>query len=155
MRGLMSCCIAVALVGCKPAEKPAETTTAEAPAMDAAPAGLSLADMAGTWNVKSKLEGSDSVVVTYDLVTTADQNGWTLKFPNRDPIPMRVVAVEGDSVVTEAGPFESALRKGVQVSTHVVSRVQDGKLVGTTVARYQVTGPDTVARLTFEGTRAP
>lgn len=155
MRGLTSCCIAVALVGCKPAEKPAETTTGDAPAMDAAPAGPSLADMAGTWNVKSKMEGSDKVVVTYDLVTTADQNGWTLKFPNRDPIPMRVVAVEGDSVVTEAGPFESALRKGVQVSTHVVSRLQDGKLVGTTVARYQVTGPDTVARLTFEGTRAP
>jgi hypothetical protein len=155
MRGLTSCCIALALVACKPAEKPAETTTAEAPAMDAAPAGLSLADMAGTWNVKSKMEGSDSVVVTYDLVTTADQNGWSLKFPNRDPIPMRVVAVEGDSVVIEAGPFESALRKGVQVSTQVVSRLQDGKLVGTTVARYQVTGPDTVARLTFEGTRAP
>jgi hypothetical protein len=155
MRGLTSCCIAVALVGCKPAEKPAETTTAEAPAMAEAPAAISLADLAGTWNVKGKLEGSDSVVVTYDMVTTADQSGWSLSFPGREPIPIRVIAVEGDSVVSEAGPFESALRKGVQVSTHVVSRLQDGKLVGTTVARYQVTGPDSVARLTFEGTRAP
>ena len=33
--------------------------------------------------------------------------------------------------------------------------VQDGKLVGTTTARYEVTGPDSVARLDFEGTRAP
>jgi hypothetical protein len=155
MRGLTSCCIALALVGCKPAEKPAETTAGEAPAMAEAPAGTALADMAGTWNVESKIEGSDKVAVTYEMVTTTDQNGWSIKFPNREPIPVRVVAVEGDSVVTEAGPFESALRKGVQVSTRVVARMQDGKLVGNTVARYDVTGPDTVARLTFVGTRAP
>ena len=154
MRGLTSCCIALALVGCKPAEKPAETTTADAPAPAEAPAPV-LADMAGTWKVESKLEGSDKVAVTYDMVASADPNGWSIKFPDREPIPVRVVAAEGDSVVTEAGPFESALRKGVQVSTRVVARVQDGKLVGNTVARYDVTGPDTVARLTFEGTRAP
>jgi hypothetical protein len=154
MRGLASCCIALAIVGCKPAEKPAETTTGEAPAMQKAPASLSLADMAGTWSVRSQMEGSDSTVVTYNLVATSDRSGWSINFPNRKPIPVRVVAVEGDSVVTEAGPFESALRKGVQVSTLVVARLQDGKLVGTTVARYQVSGPDSVARLRFEGTRA-
>jgi hypothetical protein len=33
--------------------------------------------------------------------------------------------------------------------------MQDGKLVGTTRARYDVSGPDTVAMLRFEGTRAP
>jgi hypothetical protein len=68
---------------------------------------------------------------------------------------VRVVAVEGDSIMSEAGPFESALRKGVQVSTDIVTRLQDGKVVGTAVARYKVSGPDSVARLTFEGTRAP
>lgn len=155
MRGLASCCIALAMVGCKPAEKPADTTVGEAPAKEEVPATISLADMAGTWKVRSTVEGSENTVVTYDMVVTPDRTGWSIKFPNREPIPVRVVAVEGDSVVAEAGPFESALRKGVQVSTHVVSRLQDGKLVGTTVARYQVTGPDTVARLRFEGTRAP
>jgi hypothetical protein len=69
---------------------------------------------------------------------------------------VRVVAVEGDSVVYEAGPFESALRKGVTVkNSRVVSRLKDGKLVGKTTARYDVTGPDTMAHLTYEGTRAP
>jgi hypothetical protein len=154
MRGLTSGCIMLALVSCKPAEKPAETTTGEAAPAEA-PAALSLADMAGTWNVTSKLEGSDSIAVTYDMVATADRSGWSIKFPKREPIPVRVVSVEGDSVVSEAGPFESALRKGVQVNTQVVSRMQDGKLVGHTVARYKVTGADSVARLTFEGTRAP
>lgn len=156
MRGVTSCWIALVLVGCnKPPDKLEDATVGEAPAMEAAPATISLADVAGTWNVRSKIEGSDSTAVTYKMITTADRSGWSVTFPNREPIPVRVVAVEGDSIMSEAGPFESALRKGVQVSTKVVSRLQDGKLVGTTVARYQVTGPDTVARLHFEGTRAP
>jgi hypothetical protein len=57
--------------------------------------------------------------------------------------------------VSEAGPFESVLRKGVQVNTQVVSRLQGGKLVGVTTARYDVKGADSVTRLNFEGTRAP
>jgi hypothetical protein len=68
---------------------------------------------------------------------------------------VRVVAVDGDSIVTESGPFESVLRKGVQVNSRVVMRLQDGKLVGTTTARYQVSGPDTLATLKLEATRAP
>ena len=156
MRRVTSCCIALVLAGCGGTADKAETDAGEAPAMEMeeAPAGISLADMAGTWNVRGKMEGSDSTVVTYDLSIAPDGSG-SIRFPGREPIPVRLVAVEGDSVVTEAGPFESALRKGVQVSTHVVSRMQDGKLVGTTVARYQTTGPDSVARLTFEGIRAP
>ncbi len=157
MRGLTSGWIALVLVGCnKPADKPADTAAGEAPAMEAAPATISLADVAGTWNVRSTVEGNESTVVTYDMVATADSSGWSIKFPKRDkPVPVRIIAVEGDSIVSESGPFESVLRKGVQVNTRVVSRLQDGKLVGTTVARYKVTGPDTVARLRWEATRAP
>jgi hypothetical protein len=154
MRGLATCCIALAMVGCKPAEKPAETAAGDAAAMKAAPAAISLADVAGTWSVRGKLEGSDNTVVTYDMVASPDRSGWSITFPGRKPIPVRVVVVEGDSVVTEAGPFESAIRKGVQVSTRGVARLQGGNLVGTTVARYQVTTPDSVARLRFVGTRA-
>ncbi len=155
MRAIRSCGIALALLGCsKPADKPADTAEAADAAEAPAPASASLADMAGTWHVSSKVEGSDKVV-KYDLVITDGRDGWSLKFPGRDPIPVRVVAVEGDSVVSEAGPFESVLRKGVQVRTSVVTRLQDGKLIGTNTARYAATGPDTVAHLTFEGTRAP
>lgn len=41
-----------------------------------------------------------------------------------------LVTVDGDSVMTMSGPFESVLRKGVQVTTSNVSRLVDGKLVG-------------------------
>jgi hypothetical protein len=68
---------------------------------------------------------------------------------------VRVVAVGGDSIITEAGPYESALRKGVQVRARMVLRLQEGKLVGTTEARYIKSGGDSVAHRPTEGTRAP
>jgi hypothetical protein len=148
--------VALLVVGCgKPADRPADATVGEAPPAEEAPATVSLADVAGTWKVRSTVEGDEAKVVSYDMVATADRSGWSLNFPGREPIPVRVVSVEGDSIVTEAGPFESVLRKGVQVSTRVVSRLQGDKLIGTTTARYDVSGPDTLARLNFEGTRAP
>jgi hypothetical protein len=156
MRTLTGCCITLLLIGCgRPADKPEDTTVGEAPPAEAAPAGISAEDLAGTWNVRSTLDGSDKVI-TYDIARTEDGSGWTLKFPGRDPMPLRMVATEGDSVVWEAGPFESVIRKGVQVKlSRTVARLQDGKLVGHTTATYEGAGADSVATLTLEGTRAP
>jgi hypothetical protein len=36
-----------------------------------------------------------------------------------------------------------------------VLRLQDGKLVGTTIAHYATKGPDTLRNLRTEGTRKP
>ena len=156
MRRLMLGCCAIALVGCnKPKEEPPMESTAAAPETPAAPAPIALADIAGKWSVRSMSESGDSTLVTYELVAAGDTSGWSLNFPKRKPIPMRVVAVAGDSIVTEAGPFESVLRKGVKVSTNSVMRLHDGKLVGTTIAHYATSGADTVRNLRIEGTRAP
>ncbi len=156
MRRLMLGCCAIALVGCnKPKEEPATESTAAAPEAPAAPAPLALADIAGKWSVKTMAETGDSVLVSYELVASSDTSDWSLNFPKRKPIPMHVVAVAGDSVITEAGPFESALRKGIKVSVQSVTRLQDGKMVGTTVAHYATSGADSVRNLRFEGTRAP
>lgn len=115
------------------------------------PSPISLADVAGRWNVRA----TNGQVVTYQFNATSSRSGWTFTAPNRQPIPVRVVAVAGDSIITESGPFESITRAGVQVRTRSVTRIQGGELVGTTVARYVTTGPDTIAYLTFRGTRAP
>jgi hypothetical protein len=74
--------------------------------------------------------------------------------PKRKPIAVRIVSVAGDSVVAEAGPYESVLRKGVQVTTDNTLRLKDGKLVGKTIAHYKTTKPDSVLELQVEGTRA-
>ena len=89
--------------------------------------------------------------MTFDMVATADTSGWTINFPNRAPIPALIVALAGDSVVTEAGPYESVIRKGVQVTTRTTLRLQDGKLAGTTVAHYATSGPDSVVSLRMGG----
>ncbi|MCI0458999.1 MAG: hypothetical protein L0Z62_18735 [Gemmataceae bacterium] len=110
MRAVRNCWIALLAVGCsKGAEKDADMTVGEAPATEEAPATISLADVAGTWKVRSTMDGNEGTAVTYDMVATADRSGWSIRFPDREPIPVRVV----------------------------------------------VSGPDTLARLHFEGTRAP
>jgi hypothetical protein len=151
------CCAAV-LVGCTKSEdragQSAMDTAAAAPKAPGASATISLADVAGRWKVRSTDEAGGNVVET-ELVATADTSGWTMTFPNRKPVPVRVVAVAGDSIVTEAGPFESFIRKGVQVTTRTVNRLLDGKLVGTIEARYAMKAGDSVALRPTEGTRAP
>ena len=94
-------------------------------------------------------------MVEAELKATADTSGWTITAPKRKPVPVRVVAVAGDSLVTEAGPYESFILKGTQVTTRAVYRLQGDKLVGTNEARYALKGKDSVALRPTEGTRVP
>lgn len=133
----------------------ATTGFTSAAATPAAPAPINLADLAGVWTVRGMNMAGDSTLVTYELKTTADTTGWTITFPGRPPVPVRVVAVAGDSVTTDAGPYQSALRRGVNVRTTGTFRLQDGKLIGHTVARYDTRGADSVLMVRSEGTRKP
>jgi hypothetical protein len=112
------------------------------------PAAISLADVAGTWNMIAVTESADTTRSV--LVATDGISGWTRTFPNRDPIEVRVIAVAGDSIVVEAGPYESVLRPGQQVTAVTVYRLQDGALTGHSTA----TGADFVIRSQTTGTRA-
>ena len=155
MRRFAFFCCAAILVGCGKSEvQPARDTTAVAPATPESRAAISLADIAGKWRLRTMDEAGGNVVES-ELTATADTAGWTLTRPDRKTVPVRVVAVAGDSIITEAGPYESALRKGVQVRARMVLRLQEGKLVGTTEARYAMSGGDSVAHRSTEGTRAP
>jgi hypothetical protein len=160
MRRLALFCYAAILAGCAKSEKrtaddrTAMDTAAPAPATPAASPGISLADFAGKWKIRTTDEtGGNAVEI--ELKATADTSGWSMTGPNRKPIPVRVLAVAGDSVVTEAGPYESFIRKGVKVTTRGIYRLQGGKLVGTTEARYALKGGDSVAHRPTEGTREP
>jgi len=158
MRTFAVLCCAAVLAGCTKSQDRAveEGTARDTAALEtpAASATISLTDVAGKWKIRSTDEAGGNVVET-ELLATADTSGWTLTGPNRKPIPVRVIAVAGDSIVTEAGPYESFLRKGVQVRTRAVNRLQDGKLVGTIEARFARGGRDSVAHRLSEGTRAP
>lgn len=155
MRGFTLLFSAALLMACAKTETPPADTMAVAPAAapEAAPTPpISLKDVAGKYDVTGKNEAGDSTLVTYELNTT-DTTAWTLTFPKRKPIPQRIVSVAGDSIVLEAGPYESNIQRGVQVRTQTVYRLQNGKLVGRTVARYDTKGPDTLRIVMSEGVR--
>lgn len=142
---------ALALAACAP---PAEDGEA---GMDtaAAAATTALDEMAGTWTMHTMGETSDSVLTTASLSGSSDPSSWTLTLPDRAPIPLQVVEVSGDSVVMESGSFESVLRPGTTVtSVRMVSRLQNGELMGTLVARYAVTTADSIFRGRLHGVRA-
>jgi hypothetical protein len=121
--------------------------------MAAATASISLADVAGKWKVRSTDEAGGTPV-DIEMVATADTSGWTMTGSNGKPVPVRVVAVDGDSIVHEAGPYESFIQKGTQVRTRTVSRLEGGKLVSNLEATYSTKSGDSVVRRRSEGTRA-
>lgn len=145
----------VCAVLCACAEGAEEGTTMEEDtlAMEPAAETIALADVAGTWNLQVTTERGDSVP-GLQLLATADPSGWAMLSPDRDPIPVTVHAA-GDSIVGDAGPYASLIRDDVQVSTHVVYRLDGDRLTGAGIARYQTTESDSVVAVQVVGTRAP
>jgi len=148
MRRVSLAVAVLALAACAPKEQPADTTATAAPP---APT-IALSDVAGVWTARVMREGSDSTILTYELNASADPTAWTITFPGRPPVAVRPT-VDGDSIMTEAGPYESALRKGVQVTTRGVVRLVNGELVGTTTGHYQTTGADSVSTFRVVATK--
>src|SRR6266516_2272543 len=155
-------CVAV-LAGCAKKENAAvdtssamasSTASTTTSAALAAPAALNLADVAGKWNMRAvPTSGTDTSATTYVLTATSKTSGWTITFPGRKAMPVKVAA-EGDSIMIAASNYPSARRKGVTVSTNGVVRLQNGSLTGTTTAHYKVKTADSVLTLPVTGTRA-
>ena len=142
-RTLLLC--TVLLFGCAKSEPPVSDSTSIGGATDGM-ATISLADVAGTWDGSVTAVGNDTVLTNLELIATQDPSGWTMKVTNANNptmttlVPALRVVAEGDSVIVEAGPFQSVLRAGQEVSTHTVYRLQDGKLVGMIQATYPASG---------------
>ena len=145
------------VAACAKKEEPAkDTAAAMSPAPAPAPAPtLALADVAGKWQFNSvPMAGKDTSPTKYVLTATADTTGWTLTFPDKQVVPVKVT-VSGDSVQLASAEFKSQRRKGVKVTTETTLRLSDGKLSGVTTAHYAKAGADSVLQLKSEGTRAP
>jgi len=147
----------IALAGCAKKEEPAKDTAtaaaAPAPAPAPAPKPVTAADFAGRWNMETRNEvATDTVVTKSVLVATADTSGWVLELPSGKKVAHHVT-LSGDSVTMKSEPYASMRRKGKQVWTEGTYRLENGKLVGTTVAHYANSGADSVVRLRTEGTK--
>lgn len=109
-------------------------------------------DVAGTWTMENTVKttaGADTVVNS-ELVATATRKGWVLHLAGRDPIPTRVVAMGGDSVVTAAGPFQSVVRAGLKVTTRETLHFKGDSVSGSMEAHYS---SGQVVKGTIKGTR--
>ena len=151
------CLCAAVLAGCAKKDNAAvdTSTMAASTPVATAPASVNLADVAGKWNVRAvPATGTDTMPTNSVITATSTTSGWTITFPGRKAIPMKVT-VDADSIMTEAGPYPSVRRKGVQVNTNSVMRLQGGSLVGNTTAHFKVKTPDSVMVLNTTGTRAP
>ena len=145
---------AAVLAGCaKKDDTAVDTTASSSTAVTTAPAPINLADVAGTWNMSSVPTTGDATPTKSVIVATGNTSGWTITFPGGKPIPM-AITVDGDSIITDVGPYASVRRKGVQVTTHGVMRLQSGSLVGTNTAHYKVKTADSVLVLNSTATRA-
>ncbi len=153
------CCCAAVLTGCAKKDNAAVDTSSAMAASTttmsstAAPGPVNLADVAGKWDMRAVPMSGDTLATTYILTATSNTSGWTITFPGRAPIPVKV-SVDGDSVMLSAGPYPSVRRKGVQVTTYSTARLQGGSLAGSTTAHYKTKSADSVLVLTTSGTRA-
>ena len=117
-------------------------------------APLSYADFAGRWSVQLLGDMSDSVLGTLELNATVDGANWTMTTAGTEPIPVRA-AVEGDSLLIDAGPYKTTAPANVDVTTHGVSRLEGGMLVGNFESQYALARGDSIVRGRLRGTRMP
>ena len=142
---------ALLLVGCE--QEATEEATDEMADTTAAVEGISLADLAGTWNMRTtSTDPADTFVNEYQIDIA--EGSWTLNFPDRDPVSATAV-VDGDNVVADTEPFESVRHPGTMVTTHTVFHLEGERLVGDVTATWQTAAGDSSGQLRTEGTRAP
>ena len=150
MRSIVLTGLAAILAACSKADAPAPADTGAASATT--PAASTRGSFAGVWDMNVMPEGSDSVATTH-VLNVSDTSAWVLEFSDRPATPLRITGMSGDTIMGEAGPFESGVRRGVQVRTTNSYWIQDGKVMGRTTARYETTGPDTLRRFHSIGTK--
>ena len=97
---------------------------------------LTLAAVAGEWRGVFTTGPADSAIATFVLTATPDGQHWTLLLPGHEPHPTRLVAIAGDSVVTETGPYASTRLPGQTVTTRMTCHVSGDIMSGTFLAHY-------------------
>src|SRR5881296_2369878 len=100
-RVAIACSTSLLLAGCAKSDQAAKDSAAAAaataapapaPATPAPAPALSLADVAGKWQVRSVPEsGTDTTSTNYVLTATADTTGWFITFPSGLKVPLHVM----------------------------------------------------------------
>ncbi|HEX2779816.1 MAG TPA: hypothetical protein VHM30_09975 [Gemmatimonadaceae bacterium] len=151
---LSALCLAALVAACaRSGEKTADSSTGAVDTTRAA-SNPTLADFAGTWKGLSRpAEGKDTTATEQTINAKSDTTGWTM-IVGGHTVPLHV-QMSGDSVMTVSEPFPSVRRKGVTVTSTTTYHLEEGKLIGHTVAHYKVKTADSVLVLHSEATKTP
>ena len=156
MRKAMLLC--AVLAACSKAETKTDSSAAAAAATPApaAPANLTPAMIAGTWNGESKAEGKDSVVTRWTVVSMTDSTGKIVITGSKDTIPFKTT-FSADSFLSTSGAYTDPglPKKTGKVMFHAVGRLKDGKLVGTSTLMLAAKMDSVIGKTTWEATKAP
>ena len=97
-----------------------------------------LADYEGDWMTEAYAGDATEPASVTLLKATSSTDGWSIKFADRDePVPSNSVVVQGDTVVSEWGPFPSSLREGQTVENMMVYMKVNGDMMsGRATALY-------------------
>jgi len=151
--------VALATLACSKPDRSTFDTTVTVSAASLNPsasataaANVSLAQMIGTWHGKSMPEHKDTVLATWTLDAPADSSKWTITMSNGQTIPLHIVAIAGDSVVSQLGPYKNAANNGQVETTRSVTRIQADKIVGIAETRLG-SNPDSVVRIRLQGAK--
>lgn len=125
--------LTLAAVACAP--KAEEAPPAEATVVPAVPASL-----VGTWSSSTLMGPTDSVVASTTMLIGADGSMRTVFTGRTDTMDVRLITLTEDSlgieVVSEVGPYPSAVRPGVEVTTTTVVRYTGTTGSGTWTGKY-------------------
>lgn len=148
--------LAAFLVACTKAEAPPSDTAAAAAPPPAPPAKLTPAELAGSWNGVSKLEGTDSVVARWVTTSTTDSTG-TLTYAGTTTAVAYARMFDADSVMMTSAAFAApGAKKGApKVQFRSVGRLVDGKFVGHSMTVLAAKPDSVLSRRTFEATKTP
>lgn len=147
---------ALALVACGKSDTgAADSVAVVAPAPAAAPAALTAAEVAGTWNGMTMPVDRDTVLARWKIVSSSDSTA-TLTFVGAPGSVRYTTRFDADSLIATSVPYtRPAPPKGPKVVFHSVGRLRDGKLVGT-VMHTLASKPDSIVdRARWEASRAP
>jgi hypothetical protein len=155
LRRVVTAAFAAAALACADDTENAEVA-ADTAALAAPAGGITLADVAGVWQMDIMPADRDTVVGTHQIIASADPAAWKIKFPDRnDTISVHTVVAAGDSIIAMFGPYSSLLRPGVEVNAEVVLRRAGDALAGNITAHYDVPTADSLVHLRARGTRVP
>lgn len=136
MRTLAIAALVLVVAACAKKDAAPDTAAASAAATPPAPAPLTNADLAGTWEGEGMPMDKDTVVVRFSMMNTTADTGWTMTFASGEKARVSNVVIAGDSVTSTAGPFKSQVRRGVTANVSSTFRMKDGKMVGVTRSTY-------------------